>query len=294
MSKKPGKYEVDIMVDGIIYRLCTHAPTQTLMIKMKTDKGSGGWKTHLLFPNNTAAKAEWDEMWERRYVTDPDATLAVAKVAPVKRDIVSFLDVAFISDYNAEVAEFKATSSKFAELTLRIGLRLEFVKSQLKHGQLNKWIEEHGGISIRHARRCRDLAKVFIEAQQIGEDEMFALVDPENSKEALIKKLEQLAFDFIGEDSQAELFAKYGIQVREPKALGGHHPKQGEPATAEELEELQRQDANESVGELCHLIQRVCLGETRAIIRVEIPLLKVLEGDLIDSINQVRNLIKAG
>jgi hypothetical protein len=123
---------------------------------------------------------------------------------------------------------------------------------------------------------------------------MFALVDPENSKEALIKKLEQMAFDFIGDDSQAELFAKHGIQVREPKPLGGYHPKVGPPMTPDEIIARDKQEATEAVGTLCYDIQAVCIGEKRKIQLADPAILRLLEGDLIDAIKNVRTLLKAG
>lgn len=213
-------------------------------------------------------------------------------IEKTKKPTVGYLDEQFVSAYNAEVAEFKSINKKFAELTLRIGLRLEFVKSQLKHGQLNKWIEEHGGISISHAKRCRKLAQVFIKAQQIGDDEMFALVDPENSKEALINKLEQMAFDFIGDDSQAELFAKYGIQVREPKALGGAR----EPVRTLDIPLVkQREFANESATEFILDVNRLCVDQTTSKLHLlEVPMLRALEEMLQSAINETKVLIKAG
>lgn len=220
-----------------------------------------------------------------------NATMAVVKAAPDQKGHgVSFLDEQFLADYSEEVAQFGVKSKEFAELTLRIGLRLEFVKSQLKHGQLNKWIEEHGGISVRHARRCRKLAQVFIKAQQIGDDEMFALVDPENSKEALIKKLEQLAFDFIGDDSQAELFAKYGIQVREPVPIKHAPEPKLKPG-----ETLLARDADQRIGELQKMMFERCVEESTS----ELPYLdprklKMFLDTVILTKNAVEDQIKAG
>ncbi len=222
---------------------------------------------------------------------NPNQTMAVVKAAPAQISHVGYLDEQFIADYEEEVAQFGAKSKEFAELTLRIGLRLEFVKSQLKHGQLNKWIEKHGRLSTSHAHRCRKLAQVFIKAQQIGDDEMFALVDPENSKEALIKKLEQLAFDFIGEDSQAELFAKYGIQVREPKPLGGKRENKPLDVPLEKQREFARESATEFILDIHQLFLDPA---TSKLPLLDLPMLRALQEKLQSASNETKVLIKAG
>ena len=170
-------------------------------------------------------------------------------------------------------------------------MRLEFAKTQLPHGQLQKWIDEHIGFSKMHAYRCRKLAQVFIAAQQIQQGEVFALVDPANSQKELAKKLEQMAFDFIADKSQAELFAEYGIQVRERKQLGGKRDTDKEPKLS--LADKKRL-ATELIGGLQHDIQRQCIEDrTRKLHLLAPTQLKSLEADLVSALLNVRDLLKA-
>jgi hypothetical protein len=112
-------------------------------------------------------------------------------------------------------------------IMLEVGLMLEAVKEQLPHGQLQKWIAENLTISYRHAKRFRELATEFIKANSLKNDECLLLCDPANSQEALGEKLRQMAFDFLGDKTQAELFEQYKIKYQEPKKLTYHPPKGG-------------------------------------------------------------------
>lgn len=96
-----------------------------------------------------------------------------------------------------------------------------------------------------------------------------------------------------GEQTLRQLYFDWGI-VRKAKALGGHHPKAGPPATPEQQLAFERKMATEAIGTLCYDIQALCIGEKRKIQLAEMPFLQLLEGDLIDAIKNVRTLIKAG
>lgn len=129
---------------------------------------------------------------------------------------------------NEKYERFQTVEKEATMLMLEIGLSFEYAKSQLPHGQLIPWIKNNLTISQRHAYRFRELAQVFIKANSIKEDEMFLLCDPANSQEALGDKLRQMAFDFLGDKTQAELFEQYKIKYQEPKKLTYHPPKGGD------------------------------------------------------------------
>jgi hypothetical protein len=126
---------------------------------------------------------------------------------------------------NEKTERFNVVEKEATMLMLEIGITIEWVKEQLPHGQLEKWVNANLTISKSHARRFRQLAQVFIRANTLKPDECFLLCDPANSKEALGEKLRQMAFDFLGDKTQAELFEQYKIKYQEPKKLTYHPPK---------------------------------------------------------------------
>lgn len=215
----------------------------------------------------------------------------------VKQDEKSKLDTVsnlqpVADQINTEFAIYKELEKDATKSMLKIGLMLEYAKETLPHGQLMKWAEKHLTITYRHANHFRKLAQYFIKANKLKDGEAFALVDPANSQAALADKLQQMAFEFMGDKTQAELFAEYGIQVREPKKLGGDH---GGGQARSELTAADRQAAaNVSVGELCTDLQSVCIGDRRCLPLADLAHLKVLEGDLVDALKNVREIINAG
>jgi hypothetical protein len=130
------------------------------------------------------------------------------------------------SQINAEYAVFEELEKKATMSMLKIGLMMEYAKEQLPHGQFKKWAEKNLNITYRHAHSFRKLAQVFVKAQQIGQDEMLALVAPENSQAALGDKLRQMAFDFLGDKTQGELFEEHGIRFRDPAKRKYTPPKE--------------------------------------------------------------------
>lgn len=136
---------------------------------------------------------------------------------------------------NSDFSAYKFHEKEATKYMLKIGLMLEYAKQQLPHGQLNKWIEENLSVTYRHAHRFRQLAQAFIKTNQLAEGEMFALVDPANSQDALADKLQQMAFDFLGDKAQGELFEEYGIRFRDrekkaPRQLANEPLPEGETA----------------------------------------------------------------
>lgn len=202
----------------------------------------------------------------------------------VKTDTVSVLDEGFLKDLGMEVEEFNKVGARLAELTLRIGLRLLFVKENIKHGQFEKWESENVNISLRHARRCRQLAKAFVEVTEIKENNASALIDP-----SMADELDQMVFGFIGEDTQAELFAKYNIGVKAPIPKGGARPP-SKPLTPEEESKM----AEEQISDLMVGMEELLINDNRKVHLMRPDFLKALEGDLQSSINTVRDLIKQG
>jgi hypothetical protein len=177
-------------------------------------------------------------------------------------------------------------------LMLEIGLAFEYAKSQLPHGQLIPWIKSNLTISQSHAYRFRDLARVFIKATNLKNDECLLLCDPANSKEALGEKLRQMAFDFLGDKTQAELFEQYKIKYQEPKPLGGARSSEKDPKpTLAQQKKL----ATELINGLQYDIQRQCLDDkTRKLHLLAPTQLKSLEADLVSALLNVRTLLKGG
>lgn len=164
--------------------------------------------------------------------------LDLPAVIPAKSATVALLDP-IAAQINDEYTHFEDLEKQATMSMLKIGLLMEHAKEQLPHGQFKKWAEANLTVKYRHAHNFRKLAQVFIAAQHVDQGEMLALVDPANSKAELGDKLRQMAFDFLGDKTQAELFAEYGIQVREkaaPKELPKPAPKSlPEGETAEHM-----------------------------------------------------------
>jgi len=212
-------------------------------------------------------------------------------IEKTKLDTVSNL-LPIASQINAEFETYKELEKDATKSMLKIGLMLEFANEQLPHGQLMKWADQHLTISYKHASRFRKMAQFFIKANQLKEGEAFALVDPANSQAALADKLQQMAFDFLGDKTQAELFAEYGIQVREPKKVGGYHPQK--PKALPSGETPDHFEAMLDVGELMKALDRTLLGNSPSAMELSLGELKNLEGELLSAIGRVRELIKAG
>lgn len=174
--------------------------------------------------NHPSLSAKWSEQAE-----DHEKNRAAFMVAEREdskcNTMLHLLPVA--TQINEKVERFQAVEKEATMLMLEIGLALEFVKEQLPHGQLIKWIESNLTISRMHAHRFRQLAQVFIKANSLKSDECLLLVDPANSKEALGAQLRQMAFDFLGDKTQAELFDQYKIKYKEPQKMT-YHPPTGE------------------------------------------------------------------
>lgn len=193
---------------------------------------------------------------------------------------------------NEKFERFQVVEKEATMIMLEVGLAIEYVKEQLPHGQLEKWVKENLTISRSHAQRFRELARVFIKANSIKEDEMFLLCDPANSKEALGEKLRQMAFDFLGDKTQAELFEQYKIKYQEkgsPKPLNLPKPKPLDPG-----ETQAHRTATELIYPLMAQLHKWLISDERMVQHLDMKELQVLQGDLIDAKRIVDGLIKAG
>lgn len=321
----------EVMFDqDIVWRgaICRHlGGTHEAKIKHRTL--NGGWKT-ICNGDPKQIAPMWEKMWNEREVdkrvesTGRDLKIidnSGAEIAPKelgddlqpknnhegtkstelvvsadsKCDLGSHLQLV-ADQINADFAIYKEHEKEATKYMLKIGLLMEHVKKELPHGQLNKWIQQNLTIGYRHAHRFRKLAQAFIEANQLKEGEVFALVDPANSQKELADRLQQMAFDFLGDKAQGELLEEYGIRFRDPKPLGGDHgggQARAEIAKAPSAEAI-AQAAELDVGALVEELRSLCISDRRKIHLVSLPLLRVLEGDLIDALKNVKALIKAG
>jgi len=196
---------------------------------------------------------------------------------------------------NEKYERFQTVEKEATMLMLEIGLAFEYVKEQLPHGQLLAWIKKNLTISQRHAYRFRELAQVFIKANNLKSDEALLLCDPANSKEALGDKLRQMAFDFLGDRTQAELFEQYKIKYQEkaepsePKPLYLPKRKPLEPG-----ETQAHRDATELIYPMMFQLHKWLISDDRVVQHLDMKELQVLQGDLIDAKRIVDGLIKAG
>jgi hypothetical protein len=221
----------------------------------------------------------------------PIGITSVAVVEKGKTDTMSVL-LTVATQINEKVERFQVVEKEATMIMLEVGLALAYVKENLPHGQLQKWMTANLTISHRHARRFSELAQVFIRANSLKPDEAFLLCDPANSKEALGDKLRQMAFDFLGDKTQAELFEQYKIKYQEksePKQL--HLPK---PKPLANGETQAHRDATELIYPLIARLNRWVVSDERVVQHLNLKELEVLRGDLIDAKRIVDGLIKAG
>jgi hypothetical protein len=126
----------------------------------------------------------------------------------------------------ADFDEYEKHERNAMFYALKIGALMLSAKEICRHGEFMTWLAENvTEVRQRQAYRFMALAKVFIEQQKLEKKDLLLLSAVkgklEVETEGKTKKLVQQVFDFLGEKSQAELFAEYGIQVREKKPLGG-------------------------------------------------------------------------
>ncbi len=223
-----------------------------------------------------------------------EADLGTVTVRNSKSDTMSLL-LPVAEQINAEYAVFENLEKQATMSMLKIGLMMEHVKSELAHGQFKKWAEGNLNIQYRHAHRFHKLAQVFISAQKIEQGEMLALVNPDNSQQELGERLRQMAFEFLGDKTQAELFEEHGIMS---KAKKERTLPQKDPNLKVELEpgESAKHLAAKGIWvEISRELERYGLDKlTRNLQNLYLNELRDLKGVLIDLGAEVDALIKAG
>jgi hypothetical protein len=101
-----------------------------------------------------------------------------------------------------------------------------------------------------------------------------------------------MAFDFLGDKTQAELFEQYKIKYQEKaEAKPLNLPKQKPLADGETQA---HRDATELIYPLIAQLNRWVVSDERVVQHLNLKELEVLRGDLIDAKRIVDGLIKAG
>lgn len=227
-----------------------------------------------------------------------ETTVSYTDLQPVEESNFARCEISHVCEVSltkaVSLAEF---SKKFAQVSVicaaAAGAEFANLKGQCQHGEWMKVLKllPFGKDSVyRYMKIAEELQARLSEG-----DDSFDLLQLPNPQElldgnhsALVDKINKVT----GEQSLRQLYFDWGIC----KAPGG--PTGGKrditPKTPKQLAEVRRQDANESVGELCFDLQKVCIGNQRCIQHADIDHLKLLEGDLIDALKNVKELIKAG
>lgn len=92
---------------------------------------------------------------------------------------------------------------------VKMGLMLKRAKELLPHSEFMPWCEKNIPIKDRQINRFMKLSEYFLKNARLPENEVLLLTNGTASKEA--SKAEQLLLDFVGDKSQSELFAQYGV-----------------------------------------------------------------------------------
>ncbi len=112
----------------------------------------------------------------------------------------------------AEFGAYYEMEREAAKRAVRMGLMLKSAKEMLPHGAFMGWCTDNIPIKDRQINKFMKLAEFFLQHAQIPRGEMLLLGDggeQEPTKEA--QRAEQLLLDFVGDKSQNELFAQYGV-----------------------------------------------------------------------------------
>lgn len=192
-----------------------------------------------------------------------------------------------------ELVEF---SKKFGQVAVicaaQAGAEFSNIKDQCERGEWMKVLKQlpFGKSTVYKYIKVADEFQLRLSQ---GEDaiDLLTLPSPQELISGDHSELVSKINTVTGEQTLRQLYFEWGI-CKAPKALGGARPVTDH--TPKELVELRKQDANESVGALCTDLQKVCIGESRSVNLADIEFLKLLEGDLMDSLKNVRELINAG
>jgi len=104
-------------------------------------------------------------------------------------------------------------------LTLRMGIMLEYVKSQMEHGEWEPWREAHVQMSRPHTYRFRGVAQRFLAKNKLNFKAVLPMLEAQREAPEA-ERFEQLAMSFVGDLTQTELFEKCKCI---PERRGGDH-----------------------------------------------------------------------
>jgi hypothetical protein len=284
-----GKYNgpafADKIVNGREYRFCV----SDRRIKVRT--GMQAWALHFKHEDLAELENRWLKL-DQMIRADLTPSRQGAEVAH-QNDPGSLLSAA-MEQINTDYSRFQEVEKEATFLMLKIGITMEQVKATLPHGQFKKWTESNLTITYRHAHNFRKLAQVFIKAQQLEAGQMLALADPSHSQDELTRKLQQMAFEFLGDKTQGELFEEYGIRFREGKKKGLPNPPKNLPEVPDG--ETKAHLAAKGVWvDVANQINKYGLDrETSCLHHLRLDELQDLNGVLLDLKAKVEALIKVG
>ena len=104
---------------------------------------------------------------------------------------------------------------------IRLGLLLIIAQARIEHGNFVPWLEANSPVKLRQSYRFIKVAKLFIARAQLPAENVLLLSDGQGGTAKQQQHLQQLLLDFVGDRSQAELFAEYGV-VNKGKAPALH------------------------------------------------------------------------
>jgi hypothetical protein len=152
---------------------------------------------------------------------------------------------------NAEYIRWKHHDRETNLCMLRMGIVMELVIAELPHGQWEKWREANISVSRSHTYNFRAVAQKFMIQKKLGIDKAKALLVADDTVTDDGESFQQLAFDFIGDKSQSELFEMCGKLRAAPR--GGDHG--GGAASHRDAQIRHRLELDQSLDEWNHLIQ---------------------------------------
>ena len=139
---------------------------------------------------------------------------------------------AFLEQLKAHIGtEFGAYYQMEREAAMRavkMGLMLKSAKETLFHGEFMPWCEQNIPIKDRQINKFMKLAEFFLQNAKLPAQDVLLLTDGEQGS-AEQKNAQQLLLDFVGDRSQAELFAHYGV-------TGGKREITGHRRTMEDID----------------------------------------------------------
>lgn len=296
-----SSFDDDIVFSGKILRYYRDAATPA--IKERTDKG--GWK---ILCHGTKAQMDvaWNRMWNDQDEGKEAVSTGTSMVIRDKADQGKEINISE-SELKREnqkpnafgfspgtVIRYHDAAQQFGRMAVlcaaKAGAELNQIKANCKHGEWLKIIELMP-FSAETARNYRKLADQMTERflEQGGEIDLLSIPEPEHLADPEYAETLRRVQRITGEQGLRQLYSDWGI-MREPKALGGARDKKPTPLTQEQVQEFAEQDVLSLITD----IQTLCIGEDRKIQMMEVPTLRLLEGDLIDALKNVRTLIKAG